>query len=75
MLLPNRQEKREELTTWEAVVFQVLESGFTKTTTKNRDGDLQLSEKKVSLVNALPPPLDLLAPPPKEAPQLSPFID
>lgn len=49
-----------------------LESGFTKTTTKNKDGDLKLSEKKVSLVNALPPPLDLLAPPPKEAPQLSP---
>lgn len=52
-----------------------LESGFTKTTTKKNDGDLKPSEEKVSLLNVLPPPLDLLAPPRTEALNALSLID
>lgn len=65
MLLPNGQERREKLTTWEAVVLQDWKVALQKTR------DLKLNEEKMSLLNALPPPLDLLVPSPTEAPQLS----
>lgn len=42
-----------------------------KNNNNKNDGDLKPTEEKVSLLNALPPPLDLLAPPRTEAPQLS----